>query len=145
MTASAALFGVLLPGVAWLVQRWLINYLNILSRVLDLVLSFIPWFVLFYAIIMIYKLAPSRPTTFAQVWLAALGATISVWTGGLLFLLQAAYLGRFNALYGALGSVDAFLLRLYLSSCVGVFGVCFRAAQAELRESAKDPPDSHPE
>lgn len=139
ITASAALFGVLVPGGARLAQRWLINYLDIPSRVLDVVLSFIPWLVLFYGIIMIYKLAPRRPTKFAEVWLAALGATVLIWTGGLLFLLQAAHLGRFNALYGALGSIVAFLLWLYLSSCVSVFGVCFCAAQAELRERADDP------
>jgi YihY family inner membrane protein len=139
ITASAALFGVLVPGVARLVQQWLIIYLDIPSRVLDVVLSFIPWLVLFYGIIMIYKLAPSRPTKFAEVWLAALGATVLIWTGGLLFLLQAAHLGRFNALYGALGSIVAFLLWLYLSSCVGVFGVCFCAAQTELRGRANDP------
>jgi YihY family inner membrane protein len=140
ITASAALFGVLVPGVARLVQRWLINYLDIPSRVLDVVLSFIPWLVLFYGIIMIYKLAPSRPTRFAEVWLAALGATVLIWTGGLLFLLQAAHLGRFNALYGALGSIVAFLLWLYLASCVSVFGICFCAARAEVRDNAHGPP-----
>jgi YihY family inner membrane protein len=145
ITASAALFGVLVPGVARLVQQWLIIYLDIPSRVLDVVLSFIPWLVLFYGIIMIYKLAPSRPTKFAEVWLAALGATVLIWTGGLLFLLQAAHLGRFNALYGALGSIMAFLLWLYLSSCVSVFGVCFCAAQAEGRENASDRSEKHPE
>jgi len=145
VTASAALFGVLVPGVARLVQRWLINYLDISPRVLDVVLGIIPWLVLFYGVIMIYKLAPSRPTKFSEVWLAALGATVLIWTGGLLFLLQAAHLGRFSALYGALGSIVAFLLWLYLSSCVGVFGVCFCAAQAEVRENAIDHPEKHPE
>ena len=144
ITASAALFGVLVPGVARLVQRWLINDLDIPSRVLAVVLSFLPWLVLFYGIIMIYKLAPSRPTKFAEVWLAALGATVLIWTGGLLFLLQAAHLGRFNALYGALGSIVAILLWLYLSSCVGVFGVCFCAAQTELRGRANDPTRTFP-
>ena len=68
-----------------------------------------------------------------------------IWTGGLLFLLQAAHLGRFNALYGALGGILAFLLWLYLSSCVGVFGVCFCAAKAEVRENASGHPEKHPE
>jgi Ca2+-transporting ATPase len=54
-------------------------------------------------------------------------------------------LGRFNALYGALGSIVAFLLWLYLSSCVGVFGVCFCAAQTEVRKNANDHPERHPE
>lgn len=136
VTASAALFGVVVPGAARLAQRWGTDYLDIPSRALDVVLSFIPWLVLFYGIVMIYKLAPSRKTRFAEVWLAALGATVLIWAGGLLFLLQATYLGRFNALYGALGSIVAFLLWLYLSSCVGIFGVCFCAAQAEVNGDA---------
>ncbi len=138
ITASAALFGILVPGVALLAQRWILNYLDIPGRVLDLVLSVIPWLVLFYGITMLYKLAPSRPTKFSEVWLAALGATFLIWTGGLLFLLQAAHLGRFNALYGALGGIVAFLGWLYFSSCVAIFGICFCAAQAEVRENAKE-------
>jgi Ca2+-transporting ATPase len=53
-------------------------------------------------------------------------------------------LGRFNALYGALGSLVAFLLWLYLSSCVSVFGICFCVAQAELQGSANDPTRTSP-
>jgi len=33
----------------------------------------------------------------------------------------------------ALGGIVAFLLWVYLSGCVGVFGVCYCAAQAEVR------------
>ena len=145
ITASAVLFGVLVPGVARLVQRWLLNYLDTSTWVLDLILSFIPWLVLFYGVLMIYKLAPSRRTRFSEVWLGALGATVLIWTCGFLFLLQAAYLGRFNALYGLLGGIVAFLLWLYLSSCVGVFGVCFCAAQSELKATANGHPEKHPE
>ena len=141
ITASTVVFGVLVPGVARLVQRWLINYLEIPTWALGLFLSFIPWLVLFYGVIMIYKLAPSRPTKFAEVWLGALGSTVLIWTGGLLFLLQATHLGRFNALYGALGGIVAFLLWLYLSSCVGVFGVCLCAAQADASWKTNDHPE----
>lgn len=141
---SAALIGVLVPGVARMAQQWLVNYLDIPSWILDVVPGVIPWLVLFYGIIMIYKLAPSRPTKFVEVWLAALGATVLIWTGGLLFLLQATHWGRFNALYGALGSIVGFLLWLYLSSCVGVFGACFCAALAEVRKNSSDHPEKPP-
>ena len=42
---------------------------------------------------------------------------------------------HFNVLYGALGGIVAFPRWLYLSSCVGVFGIWiwFCAAQAEVR------------
>jgi YihY family inner membrane protein len=133
ITASAVLIGILLPGVARLARQCLTTRLEFPQWAFGLLFKLIPWLVLFYGLIMIYRLAPSRPTKFAEVWLGALGATVLIWTGGLLFLLQAAHLGRFNALYGALGGIVAFLLWLYLSSCVGVFGVCFCAARAEIR------------
>ncbi len=144
ITVSTVLFGVLVPGVVRVFQRWLINDLKIPAWAFELILRMIPWFVLFYGILMIYKLAPSRYTTFAEVWLGALGATVLIWAGGQLFILQAAYLGRLNALYGALGGVMAFLLWLFFSSCVGIFGVCVCAAQAEVRKNASGHPKDTP-
>jgi uncharacterized BrkB/YihY/UPF0761 family membrane protein len=82
---------------------------------------------------MIYRLAPSRPTRFSEVWLGALAATLALWLGQRLFLVYAANLASFNVLYGALGGIVAFLLWLYLSGCVGVLGICFCAARAEVR------------
>ncbi|MGK2908085.1 MAG: YhjD/YihY/BrkB family envelope integrity protein, partial [Desulfuromonadales bacterium] len=61
------------------------------------------------------------------------------WIGEWLFLLYGAHFTSFNALYGALGAIVAFLLWIYLSSCVCVFGICFCAAQAEVRAKSDDP------
>jgi hypothetical protein len=52
-----------------------------------------------------------------------------------LVLVYAANFSNFNALYGAMGGIMMFLLWIYLSSCVGVFGVCFCAAQVDIREN----------
>jgi uncharacterized BrkB/YihY/UPF0761 family membrane protein len=82
---------------------------------------------------MIYKLAPSRPTRFSEVWIGALRATVLTWVGELLFLVYAVHFARLNVLYGALGGIVAFLLWIYLSSCVCLFGVCFCAARTEVR------------
>ena len=145
ITASAVLIGILLPGVAGLARRWLATYLESPQWVFGLMFQLIPGLVLFYGLIMIYKLAPSRRTRFSEVWLGALGATVLIWLGERLFLIYAANFAQFNVLYGALGGIVAFLLWLYLSSCVGVFGVCFCAAQAEFRENANGHPEIHPE
>lgn len=134
---SAAFIGILLPGWAQLVQPWLASHLDFPQWAVGLPFQLIPWFVLFYGLLMIYRLAPSRPTTFSEVWLGALGATVLIGLGERLFLIYAATFAQFNVLYGALGGVVAFLLWLYLSSSVAVFGVCFCAAQAEVREHAK--------
>jgi len=131
ITVSAVLGGILIPVVARLMQTWLTSDLAVPSWVFALIFRFVPWFVLFYALGMIYKLAPSRRTRFADIWIGAMVATVSIWAIGLLFLFQAANFARFNALYGALGGIVAFLLWIYLSSCMCVFGVCLSAAQTE--------------
>jgi YihY family inner membrane protein len=102
--------------------------------VFALLFNILPWLVLFCGVIIIYRLAPSRTTKFSEVWIGALVATGLIWACEWLFLLYAVNFAHFNVLYGALGGVAALLLWIYLSTCVGVFGVCICAAQAEVRE-----------
>jgi len=142
ITVSAVFIGILLPWWAQLVQSWLTAYLDFPQWAFGLLFHLIPWLVQFYGLLMIYRLAPSRPTKFSEVWLGALGATVLIWLGERLFLFYAANFAQFNVLYGALGGFVAFLLWLYLSSSVGIFGICFCSAQAEVSEQAKSHPDS---
>jgi YihY family inner membrane protein len=139
IAASAGLIGILLPALARLVREWLNGYFALSQWAFALIFHLLPWLVLFYGLVMIYKLAPSRPTKFSEVWLGALGATALIWLGELLFLVYAANFAHFNVLYGALGGIVAFLLWVYLSGCVGVLGVCVCAAQAEVRGEALRP------
>ncbi|MBE0545125.1 MAG: YihY/virulence factor BrkB family protein [Verrucomicrobia bacterium] len=145
ITASAVLIGIFLPGVARLVRDWLTTHLEFPQWAFALMFHLIPGLVLFYGLIMIYRLGPSRKTRFSEVWLGALAATGLIWLGERLFLAYATNLANFDVLYGSLGGIVAFLLWLYLSSCVGVFGICFCAAQAEVRGSANNHPEKHPE
>jgi Ca2+-transporting ATPase len=142
ITVSAVAIGILLPGMARLVREWLNSHLAFPQWVFALMFHLLPWLVLFYGLIMIYKLAPSRLTKFSDVWPGALGATVLIWLGELLFLVYAENFAHFNMLYGALGGIVAFLLWVYLSSCVGVFGVCVCAARAESGGRANDPTSS---
>jgi Ca2+-transporting ATPase len=130
---SAAFLGILLPGIARLARHWLATYLELPNWAFTLTFNLIPWLVLFCGVILIYRLAPSRPTKFSEVWIGALVATGLIWTCEWLFLVYSVHFADFSVLYGALGGVVAFLLWIYLSGCVGVFGVCYCAAQAEVR------------
>lgn len=143
ITVSAVLGGILIPVVARLVQWWLAPQLELPFWAFGLFFRVVPWLVLFYGLGMIYKLAPSRPTRFAEIWIGALAATVSIWGIGWLFLLQAANFARFNALYGALGGIVAALLWIYLSSCICVFGVCLCTAQAEARGNTRNKSQPH--
>lgn len=144
ITASAVLLGILLPMLAGLDDQRLSAYLDFPPWAFPLNFNLIPGIILFYGFMMIYRLAPSRPTAFSEVWLGALVATLLIWVGKWLFLLYTTNLASFNALYGALGSIVAFLLWLYLSSAVGVFGICLCAARAEVRGKGDEPPDNNP-
>jgi YihY family inner membrane protein len=136
ITSSAVLVGILLPVVARLVQRWVAAHLGFPNWAFALIFKLIPWLVLFYGFIMIYRLAPNRPTKFSEVWVGALAATVLISIGELLFLVYAVNFARFNVLYGTLGGIMALLLWVYFSSCVCVLGVCFCAAQTEVRGRA---------
>jgi len=139
ITVSAVLIGILLPGMAQMLREWLTTRLGFPGWMFAMIFQLIPWLVLFYGLIMIYRLAPSRATRFSEVWLGALAATLLIWIGEWLFLLYGVHFTSFNALYGALGGIVAFLLWIYLSSCVCVFGICFCAALAEVRAKSADP------
>ena len=130
---GVALLGILLPGIARLGRGWIATYLEFPGWAFSLLFNILPWLVLFCGAIMIYRLAPSRRTKFSEVWVGALAVTVLIWTCERLFLLYAVNFAQFNVLYGALGGVMAFLLWVYLSSCIGVFGICVCAAQAEIR------------
>jgi len=145
ITASAAFLGVLIPAIARLGRRWLGSYLEFPHWAVALILHLLPWVVLFFGATLIYRVAPSRPTKFSEVWIGALGTTILLWSGEWVFLVYAVHFAHFNVLYGTLSGVGMFLLWTYLSSCVGVFGICFCAALAELRSNGASnlsgPPD----
>ena len=135
ITASAVLFGVLVPVFARLIRDWLTIHLSFPQWAFSLLFQIIPWLVMFYGLLMIYRLAPSRPTKFSDVWVGALGATVLIWASERLFMIYATHFASFNALYGALGGILAFLLWLYISSSVGLLGICFCAARSEMKSN----------
>jgi len=139
ITVSAVLIGILLPGMARMFREWLTTRLGLPGWMFATIFQFIPWLVLFYGLIMIYRLAPSRATRFSEVWLGALAATLLIWLGEWLFLLYMVHFSSFNAVYGTLGGIMAFLFWIYLSSCFCVGGICFCAALAEFRAKADGP------
>ena len=94
-----------------------------------------PLLVLFVSLGMFYKLAPRRPTRFAEVWAAALSATLLLQVAESLFVIYLKNFATFNAVYGAFGGIMALLLWIYLSGCIFIFGACMSAVQAESRLS----------
>lgn len=130
IVGSASLLGILAPVAARLLENELAP--AYFSQLFELGVGLIPRLVLFCCLAMLYKLAPSRHTRFAEVWIAALAVTLLLWLGETAFVIYVRDLARFNVLHGTLGGMVAFLLWIYLSGLSYVLGACLCAAQAEL-------------
>lgn len=133
IVASAALLGILMPAAARIIERWLPAIVGRAASIFDLLIALIPTAILFYGLSMLYKLAPSRRTKFSEVWLAAVASTVLFRVAEMLFVWYTSNLTNWNALYGTLGGMIAFLVWVYVSGLIFVLGVCLCAAKAELR------------
>jgi len=130
-TAGAVLVGMALPVLLRIAKGWLSPAHGFRSAVYGLGSFLIPLLVVFFSLSLFYKLAPRRPTRFAEVWAAALCATVLLRASESLFVIYLKDYATLNAVYGAFGGIMALLLWIYLSGCVFIFGACLCASQAE--------------
>jgi Ca2+-transporting ATPase len=131
ITAGALLLGMAVPVLMTMAKGWLFPVLDFRSWAYGLGSFFIPLLVVFFSLSLFYRLAPRRPTRFAEVWAAALCATLLLRVGESLFVIYLEDYATLNAVYGAFGGMLALLLWIYLSGCVFIFGACLCAGQAE--------------
>jgi YihY family inner membrane protein len=143
---SALLIGVVAPAIVNSTERFYADHTAGMDMglgwwVFRIARMLIPSLLLFYALLLFYKFAPRRKTTFREVWLEALWVTAAL--AGLqklfvFFAMKAAVTWNFNAVYGTFGSVMALLMWVYLTGAVIILGGCFCAARAEIRQGLAD-------
>jgi YihY family inner membrane protein len=130
-TAGAVLLGMAVPLFMRMANSWLFPVHDLRSWVYGLGGFLIPLLVVFLSLSLFYRLAPRRPTRFAEVWAAALCATVLLRAAESLFVIYLKEFAKANAVYGTFGGMLALLLWIYLSGCVFIFGACLCAGQAE--------------
>jgi YihY family inner membrane protein len=130
ITAGAVLLGMAAPELMRMAESWLTPVPDFHSWVYALGTFVIPLVVVFLSLSLFYKLAPRRPTRFAEVWAAALCATALLQAAESLFVIYLKNFATLNAVYGAFGGIMALLLWIYISGCIFIFGACLCAAQA---------------
>jgi YihY family inner membrane protein len=135
ITTGAVLLSMAVPVLAKMTKDWLFPVNDFRSWVYALGGFVIPLLVVFLSLSLFYRLAPRRPTQFAQVWVAALCATALLQAAESLFVIYLKSFARLNAVYGAFGGIMALLLWIYVSGCIFIFGACLCAAQAEGRSA----------
>ena len=132
---SSVLLAVAVPVLLKMAKAWLFPVHDFSAWVYILWSFFIPLLVVFLSLSLFYRLAPRRPTRFAEVWIAALCATALLQAAESLFVIYLKNFATLNAVYGAFGGIMALLLWIYLSGCIFIFGACLCAAQAERRST----------
>lgn len=105
----------------------------------------VPVILTFLSVVFLYRVVPAASPSLGEVWLPALAVALAF---GLLQSLFAVYLrhfGNYNAVYGSLGAVLAFLFFVYLASIVFLFGAQAAARWSEcLVESTREKVDEGP-
>lgn len=133
ITADAVLLGIALPMLAQMAKAYFFEAYAFGEWVYTLAGYLIPSLLVFVSLSMFYALAPRRPTRFAEVWFAALLATLLLQAAESLFVIYLKSFSTLNAVYGAFGGIMALLLWIFLAGCIFIFGACLSAAQAEKR------------
>ena len=124
--AEASWFGVMLSRFGWLAafQTWIVRYAATILLIL--------------AVGLVYYFIPNAKTRFRDVWVGAI-LTGVLWT--LAFRGFSWYIGRNSQLtliHGSIAAVVVFLLWIYVSSVILMYGVEFTAAYARLRRRRPD-------
>ena len=124
LTAGAVLLGMAAPLLIKMAKDWYFPVRDFRSWVYVLGSFVIPLLVVFLTLNLFYRLAPRRPTRFAEVWAAALCATVLLQAADSLFVIYPRNFATLNMVYGAFGGIMALLLWIYLSGCIFIFGAC---------------------
>jgi YihY family inner membrane protein len=134
-TAGAVLLGMAVPVLMRMAEAWLIPGQNLRYWVYSPASLAVPLLVVFFSLSLFYRLAPRRPTRFAEVWTAALCATLLLRASESLFVIYLKDFATLNVVYGAFGGMMALLLWIYISGCVFIFGACLCAVIAGPRDA----------
>jgi membrane protein len=91
------------------------------------------------------RLVPAQPIPWSGAWRGALGGALALWalTNG--FALYVGNFGRYNAIYGSLGAVVAFLVFVFLAAALLLVTAAAASRWPEVAEAPPPEPDDHAE
>lgn len=135
---SALGVGILVPVIVSTLENFRFFDPGFLPGVLNVVRYLLPSLVLFYGLLILYKLSPRRRTLFREVWVAALLVTVALKLLQQLLLFYTNNVWHVNAIYGAMGILVVLLLWVYLCGMLIILGGCLCAAMHPESENARE-------
>ena len=133
ITGLTILLCLAVPVIARMARTWMFTTYDFVAWIYDGAVLIGPLLVLFLGLSLLYRLAPCRPTRFAEVWSAALAAAALLCLLGSLFGIYIRNFAKLNVVYGAFGGMMALLMWVYLSGCIIIFGACLPPAQVQAK------------
>ncbi len=89
----------------------------------------------FVTVLLLYRLIPAAEVTFSPTWLVAAGVAVAFVVFENLFALYVRGFANYNAVYGSLGAVIAFMFFVYLSSSIFLLGAEVASEWPRLRRA----------
>jgi membrane protein len=86
--------------------------------------------------LLLYRLAPSRPQSYYYIWPGALISTAVWFAATVVFSWYVRNIADYNLFYGSMGAVVALLLWMYILSLVTLYGCAFNAEFERLERPA---------
>jgi membrane protein len=98
---------------------------------------FIPIFISMIAFFLIYKVLPARKTSFRNIWPGVLVATLLFEAGKFGFGFYLQNFGKYDVIFGSLGAIISFLLWVYISAAILLFGAEVASEYARLKKAPR--------
>ncbi len=119
------IIALLLPVFGKIIGTYLFSFLGFSDEFLQL-WDTLRWafsfFVMFSALLFLYKLAPEKRVTFSEAFPGALFATLGWQFSSLAFAFYVEKFGHFATTYGSLGVVIVLMIWLYISAMIIILG-----------------------
>jgi YihY family inner membrane protein len=125
---NAVFLGIIVPILARITKEWIFPSSEFFSWAYSLFVFFIPSLILFFSLMMFYKLAPLRKVRLRDTWLASLLVSLMFLGAQSVFVFFMGNFSSVNVVYGTFAEIIAFLLWIYLSGYIFIFGACLCSA-----------------
>lgn len=102
------------------------------------VFRFLPIALTFATAAFLYRVVPDAPTSLRTVWPGALVAALGFEAAKYGFAFYLENFGRYNAIYGSLGAVIAFLFFVYLAANILLFGAEIASEYPRVKDAPLD-------
>ncbi len=131
--ASGMVLGGILPTVLTVIRRYTPQKFWVIPIFFDIALSAVPFFILFYVILLFYKYAPRTQVSIRDAMLPALSITVMLKIVQYLFGIYLRSYSHFNVIYGTFAGVMALMLWIYITGSLLIFGGCLCAVRKEMK------------